>query len=68
MKTRNQAKLTVQLSVDGEEKLQKQSFSHVKADVTEETILAFREAIARFDPENSRLESMIETVDFEYRK
>ena len=35
MKTRNQAKLTVQLSVDGEEKLQKQSFSHVKADVTE---------------------------------
>ena len=67
MKTRNQAKLTVQLSVDGEEKLQKQSFSHVKADVTEETILAFGEAIARFDPENSRLESMIETVDFEYR-
>ena len=54
MKTRNQAKLTVQLSVDGEEKLQKQSFSHVKADVTEETILAFGEAIARFDPENSR--------------
>lgn len=68
MKTRNQSKLTVQLNVDGEEKLQKQSFSHVKADATEETIIALGEAIASFDPENSQLASMLETVEFEYKK
>lgn len=68
MKTRNQTKLTVQLSVDGEEKLQKQTFSHVKGDATEEDIIGLGEVIASFDPENSTLDSMLETVEFEYRK
>ncbi|MHC5268648.1 DUF1659 domain-containing protein [Enterococcus sp. LJL98] len=68
MKTHNQTKLTVQLSVEGEEKLQKQSFSNVKADASEEAILALGEVVASFDPENSSLDSMLETVEFEYRK
>lgn len=68
MKTHSQTKLTVQLSVEGEEKLQKQSFSNAKADATEEDIIALGEVLASFDPENSELNSMLETVEFEYKK
>ena len=68
MKLHKQTKLTVQLNVDGEEKLQTQTFANVKPDAEAESILALGEAVASFNPEDSTFESVIETVQFEYSK
>lgn len=68
MKLHNQTKLTVQLAQDGEEKLIKQPFAHVIADPSEADILALGTVIATLAPETVELDSIIETVEFEYNK
>lgn len=68
MKAHNQTKLTVQLAQDGEEKLVKQTFANVIADSDEADILALGDIIAELAPETAALESVIETVEFEYNK
>ncbi|MGX7195755.1 DUF1659 domain-containing protein [Enterococcus olivae] len=68
MKAHNQTKLTVQLAQDGEEKMVKQTFANVIADSDEADILALGDIIAELAPETVALESVIETVEFEYNK
>lgn len=68
MKAHNQTKLTVQLAQDGEEKMVKQTFANVIADSDEADILALGDIIAELAPETATLESVIETVEFEYNK
>ncbi len=68
MKAHKQTKLTVQLTVAGEEKLQTQTFANIKPEPDAANILALGEALTQFNPTDSQLDSVIETVQFEYSK
>lgn len=68
MKAHKQTKLTVQLTVDGEEKLQTQTFANIKPAADEASILALGEVMTQFHPADSQFDSVIETVQFEYSK
>ena len=66
MKLHKQTKLTAQLAIVGEEKPQKQTFANVIEDPDGATVMALGDILASFDPDNSSVASMIETVEFEH--
>lgn len=66
MKLHKQTKLTAQLAIVGEEKPQKQTFANVIENPEGTAIMALGEVMASFDPENTSVASMIETVEFEH--
>jgi hypothetical protein len=66
MKIHMQTKLTVQLV--NEETLVKQTMNNVVKDPSEEAILELGEIIAALAPESTALDSVVETVAYEYSK
>ena len=65
MKIHMQTKLTVQL-VDDEDTVLRQVMNNIVEDPSEEEILALGEIVASLAPETTELESVVETVAYEY--
>ncbi|WP_207942096.1 hypothetical protein DOK78_002975 [Enterococcus sp. DIV2402] len=68
MKTHSQTKLTVQFTQEGEDKTLKQNFANVIADPTEAQVLALGDVVASLAPDTVTLDTVIETVEYEYNK
>lgn len=68
MKTHSQTTLTVQLTKEGEDQAIKQHFANVVAEPTEAQILALGDVVASLAPETVTLDTVIETVAYEYNK
>lgn len=68
MRSHKQTKVTVQLAEKGSEKLVKQTFTNVKAEVDEETILILGDIVEDLAPASTETVSVIETVEYEHNK
>ena len=66
MKFHKQTKLTAQLEIVGDDKLQKQTFQNVIENPDGASVKALGQVMASFDPENTSVASVIETVEYEH--
>lgn len=66
MPSYEKTKITVGLQVAGIEKIQKQSFPHVKNQVTEAEVVALGKVLTKFAPKNTDLAELKKTQEVSY--